>query len=81
MYLVTGYFLQISLINFDICLILQMQDAFKEKKTASQTDVDDTVLDSHSIRKSKTLDSEDDENEINEESEDDETDENNEIPK
>lgn len=57
-----------------------MQDAFKEKKTDSQADVDDTVLDSRSIRKSKTLDSEDDENEINEKNED-ETDENNEIPK
>lgn len=58
-----------------------MQDAFKEKKTDSEIDVDNTVLDSRSIRKSKTLDSEDDENEVNEESEFDETDENNEIPK
>lgn len=71
---------QFNQLFFGICLILQMQDAFKEKKTDSQADVDDTVLDSRSIRKSKTLDSEDDENEINEKNED-ETDENNEIPK
>ncbi|XP_077281237.1 uncharacterized protein LOC143907962 [Temnothorax americanus] len=57
----------------------QMQDAFKEKKTDSQSDSGDTSLDSGSMRETKTLEdtSEDDEHDEHEET--DEDDENDEI--
>lgn len=81
MHLIISYFsFQINLILFfGICLILQMQDTVKEKKSGSQYDVEDTVVDSRFVRKSKTL--EDNESVINEGSDDDENDENNEIQK
>ncbi|XP_024893834.1 uncharacterized protein LOC112468739 [Temnothorax curvispinosus] len=57
----------------------QMQDAFKEKKTDSQSDSDDNSLNSGSMRETKTLEdtSEDDEHDEHEET--DEDDENDEI--
>lgn len=57
---------------FGTCLILQ--DAFKEKKTDSETDLDDTT--SRSMRDMETSDVTSDEDDEN-----DEDDEDNEIPK
>lgn len=57
-----------------------MQDAFKEKETGSQSDLDDITLNSRFIRETKKLDvtsDDDDKNDKNEENDDDE----NEIPK
>lgn len=55
-----------------------MQDTFKEKETDSQRDLDDTTLDSRSIRETKAFDitSDDDKNDENEENDGDDDDEN-----
>lgn len=56
-----------------------MQDAFKEKETDSESDWDDTTLNSRSMRKAEALDVISHENDENDENNED--DENNEIKK